>query len=111
MPAKQIKLPNRVTAQSTSYAAPNGFKKIMREPDLQKICDDLNKKLPNQRLISHILSRETEESPRPSQSSKQSTHANKKTQEPAQSAFKITVPVAIPTKYECQVEYFGNIVK
>ena len=111
MPAKQIKLPNRVTAQSTSYAAPGGFKKIMREPDLQKICDDLNKKLPNQRLISLLTSREAEEADHPNQSPNPTIYANKKRTGTAPPAFKIQFSSAKQAKYEYKVEYFGNILK
>jgi hypothetical protein len=104
MPEKIIKQPNHVTKQSVAYVAPTGIMKTTREPDLHAICRELNKKLPNQ----YLLTKHTPHIEEPV--AKNVVIANKKTVVVgAPPAFKNPAPPAKQVKFECKVEYFGGV--
>jgi len=107
MPEKIIKQPNHVTKQSVAYVAPTGFKKVTREPDVHALCRELNKKLPNQHLLTQHAPYYEEDSP---VANKSVINANKKTVIVGPPpVFKNPAPPAKQVKFEYKVEYYGGI--
>lgn len=107
MPEKIIKQPNHVTKQSVAYVAPTGIRKATREPDVHALCRELNKKLPNQHLLTQHPPDYDEVSPL---AKKSIVTANKKTVLVGPPpAFKTPTPPAKQAKVEYKVEYYGGI--